>query len=210
MPTEKKLIPRFSTPSRQSREVDGLLVTVCRLPARRAPAVLSRLLADVGAVVAEILSNPEKELDPEIEMAIRVMLASKDNTAKALNASVGIIKSIVFSDALSKVKGLDIGWYVAELLPKSLEVGGVAIDTTEELEETGIGPVDLMGLLWFALQVNFFPTFAGLDTNAGSEPPASTPSQPEGPTPGRITGKSSLRGGTRKAGHPGQTSSTTG
>lgn len=202
MTTEKKTIPKFSTPSTQSREIDGQLVSISRLPARRAPAVLSRLLADVGEVVAEILASPDRELDPEIEAAIRGMLAEKAGAQKAIGASIGIIKAIVFSDVLAKVKTFDVGWYIEAMLPKSIAVGGVNIDTMAELDETGIGPVAMMEALWFAMRVNFLPTFAGLATSDGSESPAATESQPLAK---KITGKSSLRGAAAKAGRQGRT-----
>lgn len=202
MTTAKKLIPKFLTPTEQTREIDGQPVTVRRLPARRAPDVLGRLLGDVGPVVAEIMSSPDKELDPEIEGAIRGMVASKDGADAGLGLSMTIIKALIFSDAVSKIKGFDFGWYVSQMLPGCMAVGGVDIDSFEELDETGIGPLTMFEIFRFACEVNFFPTFAGRNTNAGSPgqiqtPPACSASP--------IRGSSNLRGATASAGQPDQT-----
>ena len=202
----KKKIPKFSTPSTQTREIDGLSVTVRRLPASRAPQVLSRLLAGVGEALTEIASNPDRDLDPDLEAGVRMMLAKAVSTEAAISASMGIVKFILFSNALTKGEHFDLEWFVRELLPGLIDVEGVPIDTMEELDETEIGPVPLMTVLWFAVQVNFFPTSAGLATCVGDEPPALTQNQPQARS---TTGKSSLKGASMKAGQRAPTSAGT-
>lgn len=200
--TEKKLIPKFSTPTEQTRTIDGQPVTVRRLPARRAPDVLSRLLSDVKPVAVQMLSSPDEELDPAIEGAIRGMVASEKSTDAAVTMTVSVIKAIVFSDAISKVNGFDFGWYVSQMLPGCMSIAGVPIEKLDELDEAGIMPRTLWDVFRFACEVNFFPTFAGRDISDG--PPSPSPTQPATANP--IHGKSSLRGGSAKVGPKAQTS----
>lgn len=200
MTTAKKIIPKFSTPTEQTREIDGQPVTVRRLPADLAPDVLSRLLGDVGSVVVEMLSSPDRELDPGIEGAVRSLVATKNGADASIDMTISIIKSIVFSDAIAKVQGFDFGWYVSTMLPGCMCIGGVAIESMAELDESGISPRTLFEVFRFACEVNFFPTSAGLDTSDGRQdlmPPSPEPHQP-----GPIQGKSSLRGVTTPAGQP--------
>lgn len=197
MTTPKKLIPKFLTPTEQARQIDGQLVTVRRLPARRAPDVLSRLLGDVGAVVVEMLSSPDRELDSGIEGAIRSMIAGKSGADAGVDTTITIVKAIVFSDAIAKLKGFDFGWYVEQMLPKCMAIGGVEIDSIAELDESGILPRTLFEVFQFACEVNFFPTSAGRDTNVGSALPASTTQEPK---KAPITGRSRLKGETSRAG----------
>jgi hypothetical protein len=202
--TTKKIIPKFSTPTEQTREIDGQPVTVRRLPADLAPDVLSRLLSDVGSVVVEILSSPDRELDPGIEGAVRGMIASKGGASAGIDMTVTIIKALVFSNAIAKVKDFDFGWYVRSMLPKCMAIAGVDVDTMEELNQSGVTPRTLFEVFRFACEVNFFPTSAGSDTSDGRQDPT-----PPAQELSRIKGKSSIRGATAKVGQPGQTSAAT-
>lgn len=204
---QAKIIPKFSTPAIQSREIGGLSVTVRRLPASLAPDVLARLGSDVGSIVANMISSPDTELDPAVEGAIRGMIATKGATAPSIDVSMGLIKAIVFSDALSKLGKFDLGWYVRQMIPGCVTIGGVAIDTMDELDQTDIGPMELFALFRFACEVNFLPTTAGRDTVAGFVSPA----EPTTPTVAavRTTGKSSLRGVGERGGQRAQTSAAT-
>jgi hypothetical protein len=193
--TPKKLIPKFSTPTEQTREIDGQLVTVRRLPASLAPDVLSRLLGDAGAVVVEMLSSPDRELDPAVEGVIRSMVAGKTDAGSGIDMTVTIIKSIVFSNAISKVKDFDFAWYVLRMLPGCMSIGGVSIETMAELDESGISPRTIFEVFRFACEVNFFPTSADRVINGGS-----TDKTRPAMTANPIRGKSSLRGATSKAG----------
>lgn len=207
MTTAKKIIPKFSTPTEQTREIDGQPVTVRRLPADLAPEVLSRLLGDVGSVIVEMLSSPDRELDPGIEGAVRAMVATKNGADAGIDMTVSIIKSIVFSDAIAKVKGFDFSWYVATMLPGCMSIGGVAVDTMTELDESGITPRVLFEVFRFACEVNFFPTSAGSDTSDGRQDQSSPSQEPHHPGP--ISGKSSIRGATVKGGQRAPTSAAT-
>jgi len=185
----KKAIPKVSTVSRQARDIEGLTWTVSRLTARGAPKVLSRLVADVGELVAEILSSPDKELPPEIEAAIIKM------AGKAL--PIGILKAIFFSSALGQLRALDLDWYVERVIVGQTTVNDVEIETLNDLDETGLGASGLAQLLWLAIEVNFDFIGAGLGTSAGSEEPA--------PATRRVSGTSSLRGETSRDGQRAQT-----
>lgn len=154
--------------------------------------MLSRLVADVGGTIAEILASPDRELPPEIEAGIQAF------AGKTLNAST--IKKIFFSSALSQIKDLDLAWYAEALLVGSTKVNDVSIDKIEELDATGISPTSLIQLMWFAIEVNFLPTFAAPVTSDGND---------EAATESPIIGTSSWRGDPRRAGQRGQTSEET-
>lgn len=208
MSKEKKIIPKFSTPTEQTREIDGQIVTVRRLPARRSPSVLGRLLGDVGPVITEMMSSPDQELDPSIEGFIRGAVAEKAGAIVGVNMAVSLVKAIVFSQAIAKTKEFDFAWYVDQMLPGCMDVGGVDIETIEELDETGVGPRTMWELFRFACEVNFFPTFAGRDTGDGLRSPIQTPTQPAAAS-AVISGRSSLRGEAKRDGRRGQTSEVT-
>ena len=122
----KKKIPKVSKPSAQARDIEGLTWTVSRLTAEFAPKVLSRLVADVGEMVAELLSSPDRDIPPEIEAAIVAM------SGKMLSPKV--IKSILFSHSLGRVRDLDLGWYVEHMLIGFTSVNDVEIETMAELK----------------------------------------------------------------------------
>jgi|GEM_PF-6101166 len=204
MTTQKKIIPKFSTPTEQTREIDGQPVTVRRLPADLAPDVLSRLLGDVGSVVVEMLSSPDRELDPAVEGAMRSMVAGKVGANAGVDMTITIIKALVFSNAIAKMKDFDFGWYVRSMLPGCMAIDGVHIDSMDELDESGITPRTMFEVFRFACEVNFFPTFAGNAISDGSQD--QTQAQPAASP---IQGKSSLRGAMKPAGQPGRTSAAT-
>lgn len=189
----KKSIPKVSQPSRQARDIEGLSWAVSRLTARRSPSVLSRLVADVGEMVAEVLSSPDRELPPEIEAAI-VRSAGK-------MLSPRVLKAILFSHSLGRVRDLDLGWYVEHVIVGLMSVNGVEIETMDELDETGIGPAGVLELIWYAIEVNFDFTGAGLATPAGSEEPAAT---------NLVSGTSSYKGARNRDGRQAPTQASTG
>lgn len=184
-----KTIPKVSKPSAQARDIEGLTWTVSRLTARAAPEVLSRLVADVGELIAEMLAIPDRELPPEIEAAITAM------SGRVLPLS--IMKSILFSSVFGRIRGIDLRWYVQRIVVGFVSVNGVDIETMEELDETGIGAEGVAMLLWHAIGENFAFIFAGLATSAGGEESARTEN--------RVSGTSNLKGETVKAGQRAQT-----
>ena len=187
MASDMKKIPKVSQPSRQARDIEGLTWTVSRLTARRAPSVLSRLVADVGEIVAELLSSPDKELPPEIEAGIIAVAGGKKLPAHML-------KAILFSSVLGRLKELDLEWYVEHIVIGWTSVNGVDIETMAELDETGLGAVGLAQLVWYALEVNFDFISAGLGTSDGNEEPAQETS--------RVSGTSSFKGARAKGARP--------
>lgn len=196
MPSEKK-IPRVSSSSEQARDIDGIRWVVSRLPASRSPEVLSRLFADVGEVVVELLCSPTKEISPDIEPIIRAGLQRWMGQSAEITMSA--IKSVILTSALSRAKDLDLPWYVKQLLPGSITANGVEIDTMAELDETNMGAVGLMELVWHALVVNFRPTSTALATFVGSDGADERP-----PMANSIRGTSSWRGETPRDGQSAQ------
>jgi len=168
--TRKKFIPKVNSPapSEQARQIDGLTFVVCRLPADVWGDVLSRLLADVGTIGADLLSSPDSDLDPAIEGLIR--------SAMPGGASLGRGKWAAALSALGQAGKIDVAWYMQALLAGQTRVetddGPVTLDTVDELRETGIMPFDILALVLLGLEVNFHPTSAGNGTDHGSPSPA--------------------------------------
>ena len=189
-----KQIPKFNNASEQTRVIGGLSCSVRRLSAGEFFPFISRLLADVGPLVARILSSPDDDLDPAVEAVISSVLPG------GMPMSSG--KIIVMLQALESAGAIDIGWYGRSLLPKHLSIEGVAIDSMQELDETGIGMAEILELLSLAFIVNVGPTFAGLATQAGSGDLHKTANPP--------IAMSNLRGATKAAGPSAPTSPTAG
>lgn len=201
MQSQKKTIPKVSSIGHQARDIDGVKWTVCRLPAQRALPVLSRLISDVGPVLTEVICSPDRDIDPGVEATIRGAVAAFAPSTGAL--TLAAVKAIFLTTAIGKIGKIDLGWYAAAILPGCVSANGVPIDSMDELDETGIGPVGLMELVWHALVVNFrFTTSARamLDGSAGAE----------NQTPGPIQGKSRYKGEANSAGRPVPTPATTG
>ena len=196
----KKTIPSFSTPRHQTRQIDGQPVTVRRLPAKPACPVLSRLTTDVGPLLTELLATPERELDPDVEGAIRSLIAEKVSIDAAMEVGLKMIKSIVLSSSFDHLKRIDLDWLVSSILVGHMSVGGIDIDTFEELEDSGITPLVLVQVILFALEVNFLP-FSDVRVTIDG------PAAPE-PIETR-TGTSSLRADRNTAGRQDQTSAAT-
>ena len=192
-----KQIPKFKTPSEQTRDIDGLPVKVRRLPATRAPDVLSRLFSDVGPEITRIISTPEEDLDPDVEDAIRGLIATNIDPEASVEITLKIIKAIIFSGAIGRVKEFDLRWYAEQLLIGTIEIDGVSIDSMAELDETDIMPMTLVEMCKFAFEVNFFPTSAERGTSHGGSRPAEKSTETKDRNP---IGKSSLRGATKRAG----------
>lgn len=198
----KKNIPKVSTPCEQSRDIDGITWTVRRLPGTRAPAVISRLLADVGEVVAEVLCSPDRDLDPDLEIGLRAVVATQTGVDGS-QVATRVIKAIVFSGALGRAKNIDLAALIESLLSGQVAANGVPLDSMAELDETGIGGDSIVALLVFALQVNFFPISAGSATSHGNAGPV----MPQGHSqPTHVRGTSSLRGDDVMGGPAAQTS----
>lgn len=168
--------------------------------------MISRLLADVGELVAEVLCSPDRELDPDLELGLRAAVATQMG-ADGSQVATRVLKAIVFSGALGRAKTVDIPALIEAVLPGQLAANGVPIDTMDELDETGIGGDAILALLMFALQVNFFPTSAGGATSLGSAGPV-MPQGPSQPTP--VRGTSSLRADDVMGGPAAPTSQRTG
>lgn len=155
--------------------------------------MLSRLTSDVGELIAEILSSPDKELPPEIEAAII--------KASGRGLPVRILKAVFLSSALGQVRELDLDWYLERFILGKTSVNGVDIDTIDELDETGLGIMGIAQLLALAIEANFDFTGAGLVMPVGSEEPAAT---------NLVSGTSSYRGARNRDGRQGPTSVLTG
>jgi hypothetical protein len=110
-------------------------------------------------------------------------------------AAVGlaVVKAVFMTSAISQVKDLDMPWYFEEMLPGLVTANGVRLDTMEEIAETGIGPIDLLELMWVAMVVNFRPTSTARAMFDGSAGAVQSPEN-------RTNGKSSYRGGATKDG----------
>lgn len=203
-----KAIPIFDQPD-ETREIAGLSCRVRRLPATKAPAVISRIVTEFGSLVAEYLCT--KTPEELLETAEGLNEASKESM---MLLGTQAIKLVVASEAFAKIheqfkrgEFVNIDWYLRALLPGSLELNGVAIDTIEELDATGAGPLVLGELLLFALEVNFDPGFGGRDTSHGTsdhrtpqsqDSPAPSPA-PESSNDGDESPKMTGRGARRRA-----------
>jgi hypothetical protein len=201
MQSQKKTIPKVSSIGHQARDIDGVKWAVCRLPAQRALPVLSRLISDVGQVLAEVICSADRDIDPSVEATIRGAVSSFAPSTGAL--TLAAVKAIFMTSAIGKIGKIDLGWYAAEMLPGLLSANGVPIDSMDELDETGIGPVHLVELVWLALVENFRPTSSAramFDGSAGAEKTTGSP----------IQGKSKYKGETSSAGRPAPTQEMTG
>jgi hypothetical protein len=201
MQSQKKTIPKVDYTISQARDIDGVKWAVCRLPAQRALPVISRLAYDVPPIIAEFVADPGRDLAPEVEAMIRAAVEKFLPQTGVLTLSV--VKAIFLTTALSKVAKIDIEWLATSMLPGCLSANGVPIDSMGELDETGIGSVGLLELIWMALVENWRPTSSAramFDGSAGAEKPTQSP----------IQGKSKYRGETSSAGRPAPTPATTG
>jgi hypothetical protein len=201
MQSQKKTIPKVSYTISQARDIDGVKWAVCRLPAQRALPVISRLAYDVPPIIAEFVADPGRDLAPEVEAMIRAAVEKFLPQTGVLTLSV--VKAIFLTAALSKVAKIDIEWLATSMLPGCLSANGVPIDSMAELDETEIGSVGLLELIWMALVENWRPTStarAMFDGSAGAGKPMES----------QIQGKSKYKGETSSAGRPAPTPATTG
>ena len=189
-----KSIPKFNNASEQTRVIGGLSCSVRRLSAGAYFPFFSRLLADVGPLVARVLSNPDDDLDPAIESLIKSIMPG--------GTGLGMGKLSLVLQALESAKNIDIGWYAQTLLIGQLSIEGVAIDTMAELDETGIAFAQIVEILSLAFVANVNPTSAGPNTANGTGVKAAKQNA--------TSGTSNLRGATNTAGQSAPTSPTAG
>lgn len=193
-----KQIPTFDIPD-EEREIAGLKVRIRKLRATHAPEVISRIVTEFGSLAAEYMctATPSELL----QQAEDISTEAKESL---IAAGVSAIKLVVASEAFKKIheqfkngEFVNINWYLQALLPGHLFLNGVKIDTIEELDQTGAGPLVVAELLLFALEANFDPGFGGRDTNPGPSDHRTDESQePQAPSPAEA--KSKGGGGKKK------------
>lgn len=211
-----KKIPIFAEPEIEPMMICGLECRVRRLNAVEAPHVITMLLSDFGSIIAEYLCTTVPQ--DLIKQAIGMKNAGEDPEEASdeptpedveeftRQSGFGIIKTIVASQAFERLaqrfKGgevINLDYFMKALIIGKLSVDGVEIETSKELAATKIGPMNLMRLLYHALEANFDPGLGGPDTSAGkSGPPNPEPANPESRHPSLTRTTKSGSGGSGK------------
>jgi len=210
METRKKIIPRFETPEIQSKVIKGCKVTLRRLRATESPEVLSHVLGDFGFAVASWLSAPDA---PTMEKMMEGIDIDEDMSAEQLKElGLSKFKMIITSEAFAQITAklktgevVDMKWYVERMIPGNLWLEDVHIETMEELDESGVTASIMAELFWYAIEVNFHPTFGAAGTDSGSDEEL-----PESPEASPIRGSSSGRAESGRDGQRVQTRAAAG
>lgn len=201
-----KKIPSFCGLAIKQFKLAGHDVTLMRAPASKSIPAFARLMKTFGELMTHTVSydddgNPEKvalaslfDAGMDSEQMKEFLLAT---------AMPEIMKSV------GEVGYTDFHYYYETLLPGSMIVDGVSIDTKDELDELGLTPPQVGHILFKAAEVNFYPTSGDLGTPVGEESPEATPEPEQKPQPETKT-RSKKRGGTRKVGQSARTRSKRG
>lgn len=203
---ETRKIPRFNVPHTKTREnYHGHTTVVRRASCELSAVSMHRLLTLIGPTLLKAISWSDEEAPTE------------DSSKKALKDVLNldfdsdVLKTLALSNAwpelkerLANLRTDDLYFHVRNLLLRHLTVGGVPIDTQKDLDETGIDMVMLMPLMFDAMEVNYFSSFAGRSTPSGdeSEPAKSNnearterPPSPDPPAPKKSSGNVGIKRG---------------
>lgn len=172
---------------------------------------MHRLLTLLGPTLLKAISWSDEEAPTEdaSKKALKDVLN--------LNFSSDALKTLAVSGALPELKERlanlrtdELYFHVRNLLLGHLTVGGAPINTQKDLDETGIDMVMLLPLMFDAMEVNYFSSFADRSTPSGSESESADKQNegktesPPSPSPQAQT-KSSGNEGTKRVGRSGRT-----
>ena len=196
-----KKIPSFCGITQKSFEIDGHKMTIRRAPSIKSIPAFARMLKTLGELMTHTLSYEDKGNPEQITLAQIFNVGMDSDAVKTFlltNAMPQIMKSV------GDVGYTDFHYFYTMLLPGSLSVDGVDIDTEEELEELGMTPPQVSTCLMRAAEVNFYPTSGGLFTKGGEESPEPKPPEPKADQP-ETKAKRKKKGVIRKAGQSART-----
>lgn len=209
---ETRKIPRFDIPSTKVREdYHGQRTVVSRATCQHSLVSMHRLIVLLGPVMLKYMSwsDDHAPTEDEDKQTLGDVLGI-DATSDFLK-SAGLRKFLPELQAkLEAMRSDDLWFHVRNILVGHLTVGGVPIRTEEDLDATGITIVLVMPLMFDALEVNYFSSFAGRSTPSGSESEPAKPNNEEpteslpNPSPQAPT-KPSGNEGIRRAGRSGRT-----
>lgn len=194
-----KKIPSFCGLAIKQFEIAGHSITIMRAPASKSIPAFARLMRTFGELMTHTVSydsegNPEKIA---LSQLFNVGMDSDEVKAFLLTTAMPeIMKSV------GDVGYTDFHYYYETLLPGSMIVDGVSIDTLEELNELGLSPPQVGTILIKAAEVNFYPTSGDHSTKDGEESPG--PVSEEKPLP-ETKARSKKKGATKKAGQTART-----
>ena len=209
---ETRKIPRFDIPSTKVREdFHGQRTVVRRVTCERGLVSIHRLVVLLGPVVLKYMSWSDDHAPTEDEDKRSLADVMGIDATSDFLKSTGLLKFLPEIHAkLEAMRSDDLWFHVRNILVGHLTVGGVPIDTVEDLDATGITIVLVMPLMFDALEVNYFSSFAGRSTTSGSESEPASPNNeeptesPESPSPQAPT-KPSGNVGIRRGGRSGRT-----
>jgi len=198
---ETREIPRFDIPRvRTVEDFFGHTVEIYRANTEGGLIAFHRLSALFGPTLLKLFSwdddsAPRKEVLPTGLSEILKLDFDNLNDAKAYM----LIRALpALKDNLAKLSVRDLMFLVDHLIIGHMRVSGVLIKTRKELDETGISLAALGRLMFEAITVNCFPTFAARSTKDGSDEAA--PESDPTVSPKSQRKRSNGAGGTRRAG----------
>ena len=209
---ETRTIPRFDIPNTKTRkDFHGQTTVVTRVTCERSAVSMHRLLNLLGPTMLKLFSWSDEHAPTDNDEAKTLAdVLGLDFDSDFLKSSAVRAAWPELKQRIAELRTDELWFHVRNLLVGYLSVGGVTIQTEKELDETHIDLPSLMPLMFDALEVNYFSTFADRSTSSGDE--SESASQPdEAPTesprspPHQAPTNKSGRGGTRRGGRSAQT-----
>lgn len=209
---ETRLIPRFDIPSSKSRDdFHGQPTVVRRVTCERSAVSMHRLALLLGPVLMKYFSWSDEHAPTEDENKKTLADIMGFKVSSDFLKSKGLLEALPeLKERLTNIRTDELWFHVRNLLLGHLDVGGITIKTEKDLDATGIDLVALMPLMFDAMEVNYFSSFADRSTPSGSESrsadkpneePTESPASPSPQAPTRSSGNE----GTRRAGRSGRT-----